>query len=71
LSRGFDFGDGGEVRGEGVAVVAVDEGSCGWLAAGIGHGRRESYVESTHDGGVETNMRQRGTMQLSQRIDGH
>ena len=27
--KGFGFGDGGEWRGEGFAVVAVDSGSCG------------------------------------------
>jgi hypothetical protein len=33
-SKGLDFGEGGEVRGEGVAVVvAVEEGSCVWWSA--------------------------------------
>lgn len=68
-SRGLDFGDGGEVRGEGVAVVAVDEGSCVWLASCLGIVGRMAYVEGTHDGGVRVNTRQQGAMRLSQRMN--
>ena len=63
-SRGLDFGDGGEVRGEGVAVVAVEEGSCRgvWSASFFGIVERVTNIEGTHDGSVRVDMRQQGAM---------